>query len=113
MIEQYFSNIQSQTLCNPVFLLSLSLSLKVSVYDLVVGDIVELGTGDEVYSNPPPYNKMCIYFPFRSSLQIPADGLVYNAHSMKVDESTMTGESDSIKKGDVSFKTDTVILIVH
>jgi Ca2+-transporting ATPase len=51
---------------------------QVSVYDLIVGDVVELGTGDE----------------------IPADGLVFGSHNMKVDESSMTGESDAIKKGD-------------
>lgn len=51
---------------------------QVSVYDLIVGDVVELGTGDE----------------------IPADGLVFGSHNMKVDESTMTGESDAIKKGE-------------
>jgi Ca2+-transporting ATPase len=51
---------------------------QVSVYDLIVGDVVELGTGDE----------------------IPADGLVFASHNMKVDESSMTGESDAIKKND-------------
>lgn len=33
--------------------------------------------------------------------QIPADGLVFASHNMKVDESSMTGESDAIKKNDV------------
>lgn len=51
---------------------------QISVYDLIVGDIVELFTGDE----------------------IPADGIVFNAHNLKVDESTMTGEADAIKKND-------------
>ena len=49
---------------------------KVSVYDLVVGDIVVLGVGD----------------------QIPADGLLLNGQSVISDESAMTGESDPMKK---------------
>ncbi len=49
---------------------------KVSVYDLVVGDIVIVSLGD----------------------QIPADGLLLNGQSVVVDESAMTGESDPLKK---------------
>lgn len=49
---------------------------KVSIFDLVVGDIVHLSTGD----------------------QIPADGLLIEGNELKVDESTMTGESDLKKK---------------
>jgi len=48
----------------------------VSVFDLVVGDIVVLATGDS----------------------IPADGLLLEGQSMVVDESAMTGESDPMKK---------------
>uniref|UniRef100_A0A2N9J114 Calcium-transporting ATPase n=1 Tax=Fagus sylvatica TaxID=28930 RepID=A0A2N9J114_FAGSY len=46
----------------------------VSIFDVVVGDIVCLKIGD----------------------QIPADGLFLEGHSLKVDESSMTGESDHI-----------------
>ncbi|KAL3518030.1 hypothetical protein ACH5RR_020619 [Cinchona calisaya] len=46
-----------------------------SIFDVVVGDIVCLKTGDH----------------------IPADGLFLNGHSMKVDESSMTGESDQVE----------------
>lgn len=49
---------------------------KVSIFDVVVGDIVVLETGD----------------------QIPADGLVICSTDLKIDESSMTGESDEIKK---------------
>eukprot|EP00238_Polyblepharides_amylifera_P013083 CAMPEP_0196599016 /NCGR_PEP_ID=MMETSP1081-20130531/94632_1 /TAXON_ID=36882 /ORGANISM="Pyramimonas amylifera, Strain CCMP720" /LENGTH=1165 /DNA_ID=CAMNT_0041924757 /DNA_START=173 /DNA_END=3670 /DNA_ORIENTATION=- len=49
---------------------------ELSIYDLLVGDIVMLATGD----------------------QISADGLVVSAQSMTLDESTMTGESDHLKK---------------
>ncbi|KAH9687228.1 calcium-transporting ATPase 12 plasma membrane-type [Citrus sinensis] len=46
-----------------------------SIFDVVVGEIVCLKTGD----------------------QIPADGLFLNGHSLKVDESSMTGESDHVE----------------
>jgi Ca2+-transporting ATPase len=49
---------------------------KVSVFDLVVGDIVVLGVGD----------------------QIPADGLLLSGQSVISDESAMTGESEPMKK---------------
>ncbi|KAL3691034.1 hypothetical protein R1sor_004685 [Riccia sorocarpa] len=44
---------------------------RVSIYDLVVGDIVHLSIGD----------------------QVPADGLLMEGHEMTIDESSMTGES--------------------
>ncbi|CAL5996411.1 Calcium-transporting_ATPase [Hexamita inflata] len=49
---------------------------EISVYEVVVGDIVVLGVGD----------------------QIAADGILIASNDMKVDESGMTGESDEIKK---------------
>lgn len=48
----------------------------ISVSNIVVGDIVNLSTGD----------------------QIPADGLVISSQSLELDESSMTGESDLMKK---------------
>lgn len=47
----------------------------VSIFDIVVGDIVYLKIGD----------------------QIPADGVFLEGHSLKVDESHMTGESDQVE----------------
>ncbi|PON87166.1 P-type ATPase, A domain containing protein [Trema orientale] len=47
----------------------------ISIYDIVVGDVVFLKIGD----------------------QIPANGLYLEGHSLKVDESSMTGESDHVK----------------
>ncbi|XP_044479576.1 putative calcium-transporting ATPase 13, plasma membrane-type [Mangifera indica] len=47
----------------------------VSIFEVVVGDVVCLKIGD----------------------QIPADGLFLNGHSLKVDESSMTGESDHVE----------------
>ncbi|XP_021715116.1 putative calcium-transporting ATPase 13, plasma membrane-type [Chenopodium quinoa] len=47
---------------------------QVSIYEIVVGDIVCLNTGD----------------------QVPADGLFIDGHSLQIDESSMTGESDHV-----------------
>ncbi|KNA08143.1 hypothetical protein SOVF_165260, partial [Spinacia oleracea] len=47
---------------------------QVSIFDIVVGDIVCLKTGD----------------------QVPADGLFTDGYSLQVDESSMTGESDYV-----------------
>ncbi|PON73837.1 P-type ATPase [Parasponia andersonii] len=47
----------------------------ISIFDIVVGDVVCLKIGD----------------------QIPADGLFLEGHSLKVDESSMTGESDHVE----------------
>ncbi|XP_060961310.1 calcium-transporting ATPase 12, plasma membrane-type-like [Cannabis sativa] len=48
---------------------------EISIFHIVVGDVVLLNIGD----------------------QIPADGLFLNGHSLLVDESSMTGESDHIE----------------
>eukprot|EP00897_Mesotaenium_endlicherianum_P000664 jgi/Mesen1/10599/ME000086S10136 len=46
--------------------------IPVSIYDLVVGDVVPLSIGD----------------------QVPADGILVEGHSLVIDESSMTGESN-------------------
>ncbi|XWS13734.1 hypothetical protein CRYUN_Cryun36dG0063500 [Craigia yunnanensis] len=48
---------------------------QVSIFEIVVGDIVCLKIGD----------------------QVPADGLFLDGHSLQVDESSMTGESDHVE----------------
>ncbi|KAL5216776.1 hypothetical protein ABZP36_008177 [Zizania latifolia] len=48
----------------------------VSIYDLVVGDVVPLKIGD----------------------QVPADGVLISGHSLSIDESSMTGESKIVHK---------------
>ncbi|CAI9776806.1 unnamed protein product [Fraxinus pennsylvanica] len=48
---------------------------QMSIFDIVVGDIVCLKIGD----------------------QVPADGLFLDGHSLQVDESSMTGESDHVE----------------
>ncbi|CAI8614240.1 unnamed protein product [Vicia faba] len=47
----------------------------ISIFDVLVGDIVSLKIGD----------------------QIPADGVFLSGHSLQVDESSMTGESDHVE----------------
>lgn len=48
----------------------------VSIYDIVVGDVVPLNIGD----------------------QVPADGILISGHSLAIDESSMTGESKIVHK---------------
>lgn len=47
---------------------------KISIYDLVVGDIVHLSIGD----------------------QVPADGVFISGHSLSIDESSLSGESEPV-----------------
>ncbi|XAR63756.1 Calcium-transporting ATPase [Bertholletia excelsa] len=51
--------------------------LKISIFEIVVGDVVPLKIGD----------------------QVPADGILIFGHSLAIDESSMTGESKIIEKG--------------
>ncbi|XP_051150223.1 calcium-transporting ATPase 10, plasma membrane-type [Andrographis paniculata] len=50
--------------------------IKISIFEIVVGDVVPLKIGD----------------------QVPADGLVISGHSLSIDESSMTGESKIVHK---------------
>ncbi|KAI8544814.1 hypothetical protein RHMOL_Rhmol08G0324200 [Rhododendron molle] len=49
---------------------------KISIYDIVVGDVIPLKIGD----------------------QVPADGILISGHSLAIDESSMTGESKIVRK---------------
>ncbi|XP_038876144.1 calcium-transporting ATPase 4, plasma membrane-type-like isoform X2 [Benincasa hispida] len=51
---------------------------KVSIYDLVVGDIVHLSIGD----------------------QVPADGILVSGYSLSLDESSLSGESEPVNVDD-------------
>ncbi|CAK7323699.1 unnamed protein product [Dovyalis caffra] len=51
-------------------------TMKISIFDIVVGDVVPLGIGD----------------------QVPADGILISGHSLAIDESSMTGESKIVHK---------------
>ncbi|CDP20631.1 unnamed protein product, partial [Coffea canephora] len=48
---------------------------QISIFEIVVGDVVRLKIGD----------------------QVPADGLLLEGHSLSIDESSMTGESDHLE----------------
>lgn len=50
----------------------------ISIYDIIVGDVLHLEPGDS----------------------IPADGILVSGHGIKCDESSATGESDQMKKTD-------------
>ncbi|XP_008789606.2 calcium-transporting ATPase 5, plasma membrane-type-like [Phoenix dactylifera] len=50
--------------------------IKISIYDIVVGDVIPLKIGD----------------------QVPADGILISGHSFAIDESSMTGESKIVHK---------------
>ncbi|GAU40189.1 hypothetical protein TSUD_374970 [Trifolium subterraneum] len=50
--------------------------VEISIYDLVVGDVIPLNIGN----------------------QVPADGIVITGHSLSIDESSMTGESKIVHK---------------
>ncbi|PKI40235.1 hypothetical protein CRG98_039353 [Punica granatum] len=50
--------------------------VKISIFDIVVGDVVPLRIGD----------------------QVPADGILISGHSLATDESSMTGESKIVHK---------------
>ncbi|XP_010541090.1 PREDICTED: calcium-transporting ATPase 10, plasma membrane-type [Tarenaya hassleriana] len=50
--------------------------IEVSIYDIVVGDVIPLNIGD----------------------QVPADGVLISGHSLAIDESSMTGESKIVQK---------------
>ncbi|ELU11612.1 hypothetical protein CAPTEDRAFT_227483 [Capitella teleta] len=54
--------------------------LQIPVSDIVVGDICQVKYGD----------------------LLPADGILIQSNDLKVDESSLTGESDHVKKGDVN-----------
>ncbi|WVZ19262.1 hypothetical protein V8G54_006584 [Vigna mungo] len=50
--------------------------VEISIYDIVVGDVIPLNIGD----------------------QVPADGILISGHSLAIDESSMTGESKIVHK---------------
>ncbi|KAK6911396.1 Cation-transporting P-type ATPase, C-terminal [Dillenia turbinata] len=70
-----FEKLSSQTDDIQVVVVRYGRRQGISIFDIVVGDIVCLSTGD----------------------QVPADGLFLDGYSLKVDESSMTGESDHVE----------------
>uniref|UniRef100_A0AC34GY99 Cation-transporting P-type ATPase N-terminal domain-containing protein n=1 Tax=Panagrolaimus sp. ES5 TaxID=591445 RepID=A0AC34GY99_9BILA len=67
------------------FVIREGVPLQIRVNELVVGDIAQIKYGD----------------------LLPADGIVVHSNDLKIDESSLTGESDSIKK---SVENDPILL---
>ncbi|KAJ5760897.1 hypothetical protein N7520_008053 [Penicillium odoratum] len=76
--ERQFAKLNKRNDDRDVKVLRSGRSMMVSVYDIMVGDVLHLEAGDS----------------------IPADGILISGHGVKCDESSATGESDQMKKTD-------------
>mmetsp|Transcript_19164 Transcript_19164/g.31364 ORF Transcript_19164/g.31364 Transcript_19164/m.31364 type:complete len:1035 (+) Transcript_19164:346-3450(+) len=74
--ERQFRNLNSVKNNRKVKVVRGGVKKQISIYDVNVGEIVILDTGD----------------------QVPADGVFITGYNLETDESAMTGETDSIKK---------------
>ncbi|KAJ5692783.1 Calcium-transporting ATPase 2 [Penicillium macrosclerotiorum] len=74
--ERQFAKLNKRNDDREVKVIRSGKSMMISVYDIMVGDVVHLDPGDS----------------------IPADGVLISAHGIKCDESSATGESDQMKK---------------
>eukprot|EP00002_Diphylleia_rotans_P008170 TRINITY_DN1790_c0_g3_i1.p1 TRINITY_DN1790_c0_g3~~TRINITY_DN1790_c0_g3_i1.p1 ORF type:complete len:1051 (-),score=276.69 TRINITY_DN1790_c0_g3_i1:502-3654(-) len=74
--EKQFRKLNAQASDVPINVIRNGAQQVVSIFDLLVGDLVEIAVGDI----------------------LPADGVIVIANDLKIDESSLTGESDMIKK---------------
>ena len=74
--EKQFVKLNSKKDDRQVQVLRSGKAIQISVFDIVVGDVVHLESGDA----------------------IPADGILITGHGIRCDESSATGESDAIRK---------------
>jgi len=76
--EQKFRGLQEKVEGSQVFTVIRSgLSIEIPIAEIVVGDVAQVKYGDS----------------------IPADGILLQSNDLKIDESSLTGESDHVKKG--------------
>ena len=75
--DQQFRKLSEQSEMKNIDVIRNSKIISMSIYNLLVGDIVQLSTGDI----------------------LPADGLLFQSSNVTVDESSITGETNLIKKG--------------
>ena len=75
-MERQFNKLNKKNNDRVVTVIRSAKSVEVSVFDVLVGDVMHLSTGDLV----------------------PADGIFIQGHSVKCDESSATGESDLLRK---------------
>ena len=73
-------------------------TIKISIFDIVVGDVIPLKIGDQVslYGILSLSGNWAVFFVHRllyGHTQVPADGVLFTGHSLAIDESSMTGES--------------------
>ena len=78
MKERQFAKLNAEEDLIDVFVLRDGERKQISVYDLLVGDLLYVSTGDI----------------------IPVDGILVKCYKIKMDESSITGETDLIKKTD-------------
>lgn len=76
--ERQFSKLNQKNNDREVKVIRSGKSMKMSIHNVLVGDILHLEPGDS----------------------IPADGVLVSGHGVKCDESSATGESDQMKKTD-------------
>lgn len=79
---------------------------QISVGDIVVGDICQVSVFfNYLKSHPFLLNTVLFQLPYVISQVkygdlLPADGILIQSNDLKVDESSLTGESDHVKKGE-------------
>nr|KAJ0191219.1 hypothetical protein LSAT_V11C800416830 [Lactuca sativa] len=72
--------------------------MMISIFDIVVGDVIHLTIGDQVicFSFLVISVFALVYTSFVN--QVPADGVFISGNSLSIDESSMTGESQTVDK---------------